>query len=123
MRTAIARVELGEVRERRVVEASVEEAVRSLLFEVLGLWNPRESDLVVTKERLSTIKPELAELYGDLDVYVVSYDIEWRDDKVVDKRFFVVVEDVGGVASEVVSELAELSREALSELEEELKSL
>lgn len=121
--TVIARVELGEVRERRVVEAPVEEAVRNLLFEVLGLWNPKESDLVVTRERLSSIKPELVERYGDIGVYVVSYDIEWRGDVVVDKRFFVIVEDLGTATDEIISELAELSREALSELEKELKSL
>lgn len=123
MGTVVARIELGEVRERRVVEASVEEAVRNLLFEVLGLWNPKASDLVVTRERLSDIKPELVERYGDTDVYVVSYDIEWRDDVVVDKRFFVVLRDVGEATDEIISELAELSREALSELEEELKRL
>ncbi len=123
MSTVVARVELGEVRERRIVETSVEEAVRSLLFEVLGFWDPKASDLVVTRERLSDIKPELAEQYGDVDIYIVSYDIEWRGDVVVDKRFFVVMKNVGGVVDEVLSELADLSREALLETEKELKSL
>ncbi|MEM2208407.1 MAG: DUF2286 domain-containing protein [Sulfolobales archaeon] len=122
MSTIVAHVELGELREQKLVESSVEDAVRNLLFEVLNLWDPRRSDLVVTRERLLDIKPELAE-YGDVDVYVVSYDIEWRDDSVVDKRFFIVMKNLGEVSTEVISELVNLSRVALLEFEKEVKSI
>lgn len=120
--TVIARIELGELREHRTVEVSVEEAVRSLLFELMNLWDPRKSDLVITKEKLFDIKPELAE-HGDVDVYIVSYDIEWRDDSVVDKKFFVVMKDLGEASAEVLMELATMSRIALLEFEKEIKTL
>lgn len=121
MSTVIAHIELGELKEHRVVESSAEDAVRNLLFEVLALWDPRKSDLVVTREKLSDIKPELAE-YRDVDIYIVSYDIEWRDDSVVDKRFFVVMRNLGEVSTEVISELVNLSRSTLLEFEKEIKS-
>lgn len=120
MSTVVAHVELGELREHRVVESSVEDVVRNLLFEVLSLWDPRRSDLVVTREKLSDIKPELVE-YRDIDVYIVSYDIEWRGDSVIDKRFFIVMKNLGEVSTEVISELVSLSRMALSEFEKEVK--
>lgn len=121
MSTVVAHIELGELKEHRIVESSTEDAVRSLLFEVLNLWDPRKSDLVVTREKLSDIKPELVE-YRDVDVYIVSYDIEWRDDSVIDKKFFVVMKNLGGVSTEVISELVNLSRTALLEFEKEIKS-
>lgn len=121
MSTVVAHVELGELKEHRIVESSTEDTVRNLLFEVLALWDPRKSDLVVTREKLSDIKPELVE-HGDVDVYIVSYDIEWRDDSVVDKRFFVVMKNLGDASTEVISELVNLSRTALLEFEKEVKS-
>lgn len=121
MSAIVAHIELGELKEHRIVESSTEDAVRSLLFEVLNLWDPRKSDLVVTREKLSDIKPELAE-YRDVDVYIVSYDIEWRDDSVIDKKFFVVMKNLGEVSTEVISELINLSRAALLEFEKEIKS-
>jgi|YelNatPaOPRAMG01_1025707.scaffolds.fasta_scaffold23557_3 hypothetical protein len=122
MGVLVARIELGEVKDKKVVEGSVEEVVRSLMMDVLELWDPKKSDLVVTKEKLSDIKPELSD-YGDVDVYVISYDIEWKDENVVDRRFFVVVKDLGNASSEVVEELATLSKMSLAEFEKELKSI
>lgn len=122
MGVVIAHIELGELKESKVVEATLEEAVRMVLTEVLTLWNPRESDLVVTKEKVSEIKPELAE-YRDIDVYIISYEIEWRGEEVIDKKFFVVLEELGEVSVEVIKELANLSRSALTELEKEFKTL
>lgn len=112
MGVLIARIELGEVKGREVVEGSVEEVVRSLMVRALELWDPKKSDLVVTREKLADIKPELSN-YGDLDVYIVSYDIEWIDSNVVDRRFFVVMKDLGEVSSEIIEELAALSRMSL----------
>lgn len=122
VKVLIARIELGEVKDREVVEGNVEEVVRNLMVRALELWDPKKSDLVVTKERLTDIKPELSN-YGDLDVYIVSYDIEWRDNNVVDRKFFVVMKDLGEVSSEVIEELATLSRMSLEEFEKEPKSI
>lgn len=122
MGVIVARVELGELKESRTLEGTLEETVRKVLLEALALWDPRKSDLVVTRENLVDIKPELAE-YRDARVYVISYDIEWRGENVVDRKFFVVMEDLGEVSMEVIGELADLSRLALTELEKELKSL
>ncbi|MCX8208962.1 MAG: DUF2286 domain-containing protein [Sulfolobales archaeon] len=122
MRTLVAHVEFGELKARKLVEVSVEEAVRNVLFEVLALWDPARSDLVVTKEKLLDIKPELAR-YADVDVYIISYDIEWRNESVVDRRFFIVMKDMGDVSDKVVEELTALSREALLEFEKEVKAL
>lgn len=122
MGVLIARIELGEVKGREVVEGSVEEVVRSLMVRALELWDPKKSDLVVTREKLADIKPELSD-YGDLDVYIVSYDIEWIDSNVVDRRFFVVMKDLGEVSSEIIEELAALSRMSLDEFEKEFKSI
>ncbi len=122
MGVLIARIELGEVKGREVVEGSVEDVVRSLMVRALELWDPKKSDLVVTREKLADIKPELSD-YGDLDVYIVSYDIEWIDSNVVDRRFFVVMKDLGEVSSEIIEELAALSRMSLDEFEKEFKSI
>jgi len=119
----VAHVVLGEVAEVKTVDEPVERVLRDILVEVLELWNPRESDLVVTRERVSELKPELAERFAatELEFYVVSYDIVWRDDEVVDRRFYVVMEDLGDLSRQVVKELAELSKLALEDFERGFK--
>ena len=121
--TLVAHVVLGEVAEIRTIEEPVEKVLRDILVEVLELWNPRESDLVVTRERLSELEPELVERSTgtEPEFYVVSYDIIWRDDEVIDRRFYVVMEDLGDVSRQVVRELAELSKLALEDFERSLK--
>jgi hypothetical protein len=121
--TLVAHVVLGEVAEIRTIEEPVEKVLRDILVEVLELWNPRESDLVVTRERLSELEPELVERSTgtEPEFYVVSYDIIWRDDEVIDRRFYVVVEDLGDMSRQVVRELAELSKLALEDFERSLK--
>lgn len=121
--TLVAHVVLGEVAEIRTVEEPVEKVLRDTLVEVLELWNPRESDLVVTRERLSELEPELVERSTgtEPEFYVVSYDIIWRDDEVIDRRFYVVMEDLGDMSRQVVRELAELSKLALENFERSLK--
>gem|GEM_PF-1148103 len=123
MVTLVAHVVLGEVAEIRTVEEPVEKVLRDTLVEVLELWNPRESDLVVTRERLSELEPELVERSTgtEPEFYVVSYDIIWRDDEVIDRRFYVVMEDLGDMSRQVVRELAELSKLALENFERSLK--
>jgi len=121
--TLVAHVVLGEVAEIRTVEEPVEKVLRDTLVEVLELWNPRESDLVVTRERLSELEPELVERSTgtEPEFYVVSYDIIWRDDEVIDRRFYVVMEDLGDMSRQVVRELVELSKLALENFERSLK--
>lgn len=121
--TLVAHVVLGEVAEVRTVEEPVEKVLRNILLEVLELWSPRESDLVVTRERVSDLKPELAErsVATEPEFYIVSYDIVWVDDEVVDRRFYVVMEDLGDLSRQVVRELAELSRLALEDFERSFK--
>lgn len=121
--TLVAHVVLGEVAEVRTVEEPVEKVLRNILHEVLELWSPRESDLVVTRERVSDLKPELAErsVATEPEFYIVSYDIVWVDDEVVDRRFYVVMEDLGDLSRQVVRELAELSRLALEDFERSFK--
>ena len=121
--TLVAHVVLGEVAEIRTVEEPVEKVLRDTLVEVLELWNPMESDLVVTRERLSELEPELVERSTgtEPEFYVVSYDIIWRDDEVIDRRFYVVMEDLGDMSRQVVRELAELSKLALENFERSLK--
>jgi hypothetical protein len=123
--TLVAHVVLGEVTEVRTVDEPIERVLRRILVGVLDLWNPRESDLVVTRERVSELKPELAEQSPgtEPEFYVVSYDIVWRNDEVVDRRFYVVMEDLGEVSRQVVKELAELSRIALEDLDRGLKGV
>jgi hypothetical protein len=123
--TLVAHVVLGEVTEVRTVDEPIESVLRRILVGVLDLWNPRESDLVVTRERVSELKPELAEQSPgtEPEFYVVSYDIVWRNDEVVDRRFYVVMEDLGEVSRQVVKELAELSRIALEDLDRGLKGV
>lgn len=123
--TLVAHVVLGEVTEVRTVDEPIESVLRRILVGVLDLWNPRESDLVVTRERVSELKPELAEQSPGIEpeFYVVSYDIVWRNDEVVDRRFYVVMEDLGEVSRQVVKELAELSRIALEDLDRGLKGV
>ena len=123
MTALVAHVVLGEVAEVKTVDEPVERVLRDILVEVLELWNPRESDLVVTRERVSELKPELAERFAatELEFYVVSYDIVWRDDEVVDRRFYVVMEDLGDLSRQVVKELAELSKLALEDFERGFK--
>jgi hypothetical protein len=123
--TLVAHVVLGEVTEVRTVDEPIERVLRRILVGVLDLWNPRESDLVVTRERVSELKPELAEQSPgtELEFYVVSYDIVWRNDEVVDRRFYVVMEDLGEFSRQVVKELAELSRIALEDLDRGLKGV
>jgi hypothetical protein len=118
-------VVLGEVVEVRTVDEPIERVLRRILAEVLDLWNPRESDLVVTRERVSELKPELAERSPgtEPEFYVVSYDIVWVGDEVVDRRFYVVMEDLGELSRQVVRELAELSRVALEDLDRGLKGV
>ncbi|MCC6046575.1 MAG: DUF2286 domain-containing protein [Desulfurococcaceae archaeon] len=125
MATLVAHVVLGEVTEVRTVDEPIERVLRRILVGVLDLWNPRESDLVVTRERVSELKPELAEQSPgtEPEFYVVSYDIVWRNDEVVDRRFYVVMEDLGEVSRQVVKELAELSRIALEDLDRGLKGV
>ena len=125
MATLVAHVVLGEVVEVRTVDEPIERVLRRILAEVLDLWNPRESDLVVTRERVSELKPELAERSpgAELEFYVVSYDIVWVGDEVVDRRFYVVMEDLGELSRQVVRELAELSRVALEDLDRGLKGV
>lgn len=120
--TVVAHIEFGELKMKRVVEAPVEETVRSILFEVLAIWDPAKSDLVVTREKLSNIKPELVK-QKDIDIYVISYDIEWREDSVVDRRFFVVMKNIDEASAEAIEELATLSREELLEFKKEVKTL
>jgi hypothetical protein len=130
--TLVAHVVLGEVVEVRTVDEPIERVLRRILAEVLDLWNPRESDLVVTRERVSELKPELAERSPGTEpefyvvspeFYVVSYDIVWVGDEVVDRRFYVVMEDLGELSRQVVRELAELSRVALEDLDRGLKGV
>lgn len=123
--TLVAHVVLGEVTEVRTVDEPIERVLRRILVGVLDLWNPRESDLVVTRERVSELKPELAEQSPgtEPEFYVVSYDIVWRNDEVVDRRFYVVMEDLGEFSRQVVKELAELSRIALEDLDRGLKGV
>jgi hypothetical protein len=123
--TLVAHVVLGEVVEVRTVDEPIERVLRRILAEVLDLWNPRESDLVVTRERVSELKPELAERSPgtEPEFYVVSYDIVWVGDEVVDRRFYVVMEDLGELSRQVVRELAELSRVALEDLDRGLKGV
>ncbi|MCC6014823.1 MAG: DUF2286 domain-containing protein [Desulfurococcaceae archaeon] len=125
MATLVAHVVLGEVVEVRTVDEPIERVLRRILAEVLDLWNPRESDLVVTRERVSELKPELAERSPgtEPEFYVVSYDIVWVGDEVVDRRFYVVMEDLGELSRQVVRELAELSRVALEDLDRGLKGV
>lgn len=125
MATLVAHVVLGEVTEVRTVDEPIERVLRRILVGVLDLWNPRESDLVVTRERVSELKPELAEQSPgtEPEFYVVSYDIVWRNDEVVDRRFYVVMEDLGEFSRQVVKELAELSRIALEDLDRGLKGV
>ncbi len=121
--TLVAHIALGEVSEVRRFGEPVERVLRDILVEVLELWNPRESDLVVTRERLTELKPELAERSTgtEPEFYVVSYDIIWRDDEVVDRRFYIVMEDLGDISRQVVKELADLSKLALEDFERSLK--
>jgi hypothetical protein len=123
--TLVAHVVLSEVVEVRTVDEPIERVLRRILAEVLDLWNPRESDLVVTRERVSELKPELAERSPgtEPEFYVVSYDIVWVGDEVVDRRFYVVMEDLGELSRQVVRELAELSRVALEDLDRGLKGV
>jgi hypothetical protein len=123
--TLVAHVVLGEVVEVRTVDEPIERVLRRILAEVLDLWNPRESDLVVTRERVSELKPELAERSPgtEPEFYVASYDIVWVGDEVVDRRFYVVMEDLGELSRQVVRELAELSRVALEDLDRDLKGV
>jgi hypothetical protein len=123
--TLVAHVVLGEVVEVRTVDEPIERVLRRILAEVLDLWNPRESDLAVTRERVSELKPELAERSPgtEPEFYVVSYDIVWVGDEVVDRRFYVVMEDLGELSRQVVRELAELSRVALEDLDRGLKGV
>lgn len=125
MATLVAHVVLSEVVEVRTVDEPIERVLRRILAEVLDLWNPRESDLVVTRERVSELKPELAERSPgtEPEFYVVSYDIVWVGDEVVDRRFYVVMEDLGELSRQVVRELAELSRVALEDLDRGLKGV
>lgn len=125
MATLVAHVVLGEVVEVRTVDEPIERVLRRILAEVLDLWNPRESDLAVTRERVSELKPELAERSPgtEPEFYVVSYDIVWVGDEVVDRRFYVVMEDLGELSRQVVRELAELSRVALEDLDRGLKGV
>lgn len=136
MKILIVQAEEGQVKDRQVVEGSLENILKDVVVKALNLWNPHRSDLVVVKHKHEVslqlpLKREQYEMYSqfnlkrvgdkavfEIPIYVVSYENEWVEDSIRDSKVFVVAPYVDNTTASNIIELAK-SITSLEEVEEE----
>lgn len=136
MKILIVQAEEGQVKDRQVVEGSLENILKDVVVKALNLWNPHRSDLVVVKHKHEVslqlpLKREQYEMYSqfnlkrvgdkavfEIPIYVVSYENEWVEDSIRDSKVFVVAPYVDNTTASNIIELAK-SITSPEEVEEE----
>jgi len=124
-KVVIINVERGSIKSSKLVEDSIENAVKNVIIDVLPQWSPKNSDLIVIKhEHIVTLRlPISKDIYDEiikygferrssseidikLPVYVVSYDNSWVDEDVIDNKVFVIAPYISEEVKKQIEELA-----------------
>jgi Uncharacterized protein conserved in archaea len=141
VKVAVMRAELGEIKEKNLVEGDFNKVLKDVVVKALGLWDPQKSDLIIMKHRQEInvklpISKEQYELYSqynlrrkgdyatfEIPVYLISFENEWVDDSIFDSKVFVVAPYIDDYCTEKVEELAKSittpEKEEKEEIEEE----
>ncbi|MEM0026575.1 MAG: DUF2286 domain-containing protein [Ignisphaera sp.] len=124
MRILVLRAELGEIKEKNIVEGEFNNVLKDVVMKALNIWEPQKSDLIVMKHKHEIniklpIKKEQYDLYSQLNlrrkgdvatveviVYLVSFENQWIDDNIIDSKVFIVAPYIDEFISEKVEELA-----------------
>ncbi|MCX8205237.1 MAG: DUF2286 domain-containing protein [Candidatus Nezhaarchaeota archaeon] len=125
MRLIVARSSMGGVKEAEVVEGELSEVVKRVVLRALEMWDMRESDFIVMRDRYVTsvklpLTKEQYEEYSKYElrrvssseaevrvpIYVVSYSNEWRGDNYIDKEVFIIAPYINEAQLEEIKELA-----------------
>lgn len=124
LKILILRSELGEIKERSIVEGELNSVLKDVVIKALNIWEPQKSDLIVMKHKHEIniklpIKKEQYDLYSQLNlrrkgdvatievlVYLVSFENQWIDNNIVDSKVFIVAPYIDEFISEKIEELA-----------------
>jgi hypothetical protein len=100
----VIRVSNGEVREKAVMKGSPEIVVKDVITSSLPKWDPRKSDLLVSKYDLGSD--------DRVRVYIISFKGEWRGDNYVESEVLAVMPYAGDDAyvEEVIDSLREYTK-------------
>jgi len=143
LKILVLRAELGEIKEKNVVEGDFNNVLKDVVMKALSLWEPQKSDLIVVKHRHEIniklpIKKEQYDLYSQLNlrrkgdvatievlIYLVSFENQWIDNDIIDSKVFLVAPYIDDFISEKIEDLAkgitspERKEEEEKEVEEE----
>jgi len=121
----IIEADRGSIKHRELREGNLEEVVKEVTVEVLNLWDPTKSDLIVmrhehdievplplTKDQyerylkynLRRVSQEKAKF--TIPLYIISYDNEWIGEDVVDNKVRVVAPYIDDITVKELEELA-----------------
>ncbi len=122
----VIEVDRGTVKDKHIRKGKLEEIVKQVVVEVLELWKPEKSDLIVMRHEhdievnlpLTTDEYERYSKYNlrrsgqdkarfTVPLYVISYDNEWVGEDVVDNVIRIVAPYID---ERVVKELEELGK-------------
>ena len=124
MKVTIMRAELGEIKEKILVEGDLNKVLKDVVLKALELWDPQKSDLIIMrhKQEISVklpISKEQYELYSqynlkrkgdyasfEIPVYLISFENEWINDSVFDSKIFIVAPYIDNYSMEKLEELA-----------------
>lgn len=125
-RTLLILAEYGDVKEVKVVEGRVHEVVKEVIKNVLEMWDPLTSDLLVVRHKHEIrlklpITKEQYELYsrynlrrvgGDIasfevPIYIVSYENKWVGNDLVDVKIVMIAPYIDENVEKQLMELAE----------------
>ena len=142
MKVLVLRAELGEIKEKNIVEGEFNNVLKDVVMKALTIWEPQKSDLIVMRHKHEIsiklpIRKEQYDLYSQLNlrrkgdvatvevtVYLVSFENQWIDDNIIDSKVFIVAPYIDEFISEKIEELARgitslEQREEEEEIEEE----
>ncbi len=121
--------EEGNVKEKNVIEGSLDNVVRKVAEKALKMWDPLSSDFTVIKSFLELryrlpIDPDLYdrllelglemmregnELIVKLPVFTISFDNKWVDDTYMDRKMYVIAPVLD---DESIAQIVEYASEA-----------
>ncbi len=104
LNSLVIRVSKGEVLEKVVMEGSPELIVKEVITSSLPKWDPRKSDLLVSKYDLGS--------ENGVRVYVISFKGEWRGNNYIESEVLAVMPYTGDDAyvAEVIDSLREYTK-------------
>jgi hypothetical protein len=137
VKLAVMRAELGEIKEKTLVDGDFNKVLKDIVIKALELWDPQKSDLIIMRHKQEInvklpISKEQYELYSqynlrrkgdyaafEIPVYLISFENEWIDDSIFDSKVFVVAPYIDDYCMEKVEELAR----SITTLEKEEESI